>query len=667
MGILAFVLVFCLPAQPPNQGPGQGLPLPKGLDIAPLREMLHDRNRPQEQSQAALLLIQSESDETRAFVTFELTNWDRPDVFQALASAIKLRRDFRFLKSLLDALGAEQPLVRQPAIETLANLPSDKTHGPLVNIAQDKTAPTLRRVGATEVLGRIGSKACVSSLLALIRCDSLEVRHMAVLALQEISGQDFGANPNHWEKWWQNYGDFTEQDWQANRLRFIANSARRLRDELDLAESNLLKLQKELLDKVVAADLVAYLQQLVTNSYPAVRELAVAKIAEQLNRKELERKDRQLLTETLLKLSHDSNIQVQQRAVLALEKTDDPAVYARLIVLLRDRSAKVRAAAASSLGNYRGAALSSWSAEQTLSALESCLQDPSPGVVAEAATSIGSMRLPRSGEILARLLRHPNEEVRKASSAALEGIATCQVYSQVMQALDDASAETRLFLVGCLGRIGEYSGLPDRETTDLVNKLQKILVQDGDPGVRSKAAATLGKVGGLSEVSVLWQRVQANEDPRVQENAWKALIDILDRQRSWTTVNQWERFLETQGQQVRRLQLLADLHERWSKQNIDREMQDQLSLALVDAALAQRKWREALPICLELVRSAAQETLREQRLRLLLLICQQAIQDRKGMDVIGAMKEIEPLLTGFRELSLSFEELRRQITGTNVK
>src|SRR5262249_26690402 len=152
--------------------------------------------------------------------------------------------------------------------------------------------------------------------------------------LQEISGQDFGANPSLWEKWWQNYRDFTEQDWQANRLRFVANNARRLRDELDLAESNLLKLHKELLDKVLAPDLVAYLQQLVPNPYPAVRELAVGKIAEQLNRKDLERKDRKLLTDTLLKLSHDTNIQVQQRAVLAMEKGDDPAVYSRLIALL---------------------------------------------------------------------------------------------------------------------------------------------------------------------------------------------------------------------------------------------------------------------------------------------------------------------------------------------
>jgi HEAT repeat protein len=657
---VVLVFVFYLLAQPP-QGQAQGLAPPKGLDIAPLREMLHDRNRPQEQSQAALLLIQSESDETRAFVTFELTNWDRPDVFQALASAIKLRRDLRYLNPMLDALGAEQPLVRQPAIETLANLPSEKMHDPLQKIAQEHTSPPLRRLGAIEALGRVASKACVTSLLKLLRCDSLEVRHAAAAALQDVSGQDFGADPNQWEKWWQNYQDFSEQDWQANRLRFIANNAHRLRDELDLAESNLLKLHKELLDKVLAPDLVSYLQQLVTNPYPAVRELAVGKIAEQLNRKDLERKDRKLLTETLLKLSHDSNIQVQQRVVLAMEKTDDPAAYSRLIALLKDRSAKVRAASASSLGNFRGTASSPQSAEQTLLALESCLQDPSPSVVAEAATSIGSLRLPRSGEILAQLLHHPTEEVRKASSAALEGIATCQVYSEVMHAVDDASAETRLFLVGCLGRIGEYSGMSERESTDLISKLQKILIQDGDPGVRSKAAATLGKVGRLNEISILWQRVQANEDSRVQENAWKALIDIFDRQQNWPTVYQWERFLETQGQQARRLQLLTDLRERWSKQNLSRENLDQLSSALIDAALAQRKWREALPVCLDLIRSAAQETLRDQRLRLLLIICQQAVQDHKGIEVLSAMKEVEPMLTGFKELSVSFETLHRQI------
>lgn len=663
-GILLLALCILPQGPPQDQPPSGGLPLPRAMDAAPLREMLYNRNRPQEQSQAALLLIQSDSAEVAALVTFEMSRWDRADVFQALASAIRLRRDLRFMPPLLDALAAEQVPIRQASIETLSTLPAAQVHEALVRIAQDRAMVALRRQAAAEALGRIASKACVVSLIDLVKSDSPGVRQAAIQSLQEISGQDYGADLSQWERWWQAYVPLSDTEWQATRLRFFAARSRRLRDELDQAESTLLQLHKELLDKVLHADLANTLRNLSNNPYPAVRELAVTRIAEQFSRKDLDQPSRKQYTDILLTLSKDANALVQQRAVVSLEKADSPEVYRLLIELLRDRSYKVRAAAARSLGNYRGKIPLPDTQESTLAALEAALKDSSSNVVAQAAISIGALRLPRSGVLLARLLKHPTEEVRLAASAALETVASCQVYFEVIDALDTVSPEARLYLVGCLATIGEVDGLPEVEQARLLKRLEQILTQDGDPGVRSKAAVALGKVGGTSVLTLLWQRVYGNEDSRVQDHAWRALVDILYRQQSWTMLNQWERYLADQGQGGKRLQLLQEIRDRWARVEETRQYAEVLTMALIDAGLAQKQWSLVMPICLELIRSAQQDSQREARLRLLLIAGQQAVQEGKGNEIVIMLKEIDTYLPAFKELAVAFDDLKRRISAS---
>ncbi|HMO35716.1 MAG TPA: HEAT repeat domain-containing protein, partial [Gemmatales bacterium] len=151
------------------------------MDAAPLRELLYNRNRPQEQSQAAFSLVQSDSAEVVALVVFEMTRWDRPDVFQSLASAIKLRRDIRYLQPLLDALAAEQAAIRLAAIDALAALPAKTVQEALVKAASDKSLLPLSRQAAVEALGRLATKSAVTSLIELLTCDSANVRKAAVL------------------------------------------------------------------------------------------------------------------------------------------------------------------------------------------------------------------------------------------------------------------------------------------------------------------------------------------------------------------------------------------------------------------------------------------------------------------------------------------------------
>src|SRR5262245_25426449 len=92
-------------------------------DLAQLQEVLADRQDPRGQSQAALLLVQSADAEAEAVIRRGLRQTESEEMFAALAAAVRLRPDDRFVQELLAALGATKPRVRQAAAETLASLP----------------------------------------------------------------------------------------------------------------------------------------------------------------------------------------------------------------------------------------------------------------------------------------------------------------------------------------------------------------------------------------------------------------------------------------------------------------------------------------------------------------------------------------------------------------
>src|SRR5579883_560389 len=100
--------------------PAAEVPPPATLDPARLREILLDRLRPESQSQAALLLVQSHLPEAETIVRWGLRQTAAPETFAALAAAVRLCRDGRFQEELLTALTEGRPAARQAAMETLA-------------------------------------------------------------------------------------------------------------------------------------------------------------------------------------------------------------------------------------------------------------------------------------------------------------------------------------------------------------------------------------------------------------------------------------------------------------------------------------------------------------------------------------------------------------------
>src|SRR5262249_38266587 len=97
------------------------VPVP-AQDVARLREVLYCRAHPRNQGQAALLLVRARWAEAAAAVRQGLRQTATPEVFLALAGALRLGRDRRFAGELLAALSSSKPAIRQAAAETLACL-----------------------------------------------------------------------------------------------------------------------------------------------------------------------------------------------------------------------------------------------------------------------------------------------------------------------------------------------------------------------------------------------------------------------------------------------------------------------------------------------------------------------------------------------------------------
>ncbi|TMQ32256.1 MAG: HEAT repeat domain-containing protein, partial [Planctomycetota bacterium] len=113
---------------------------------------------------------------------------------------------------------------------------------------------------------------------------------------------------------------------------------------------------------------------------------------------------------------------------------------------------------------------------------------------------------------------------------ALERVADVSVLDGLLQALDDPEATVRFSLVGALAHAaGDGHALTDIQRLRLLGRLEGVLLRDADPGVSSRAATVMAECGSASVLPILWQRLLANEDPRVQDKAWTAMIEIIIR------------------------------------------------------------------------------------------------------------------------------------------
>lgn len=659
--LVLFPAAMLLGPEPPRRFDEGPVPPVLQPDVARLREQLYNRQDVPQQNQAALLLVQSTSPEAADVVREGLRRWDRPDVFVALASAIRMSRDRRFTESLLRAIHAEQSSLRLAAAEALARSDGVGVLHRLLGVAEDPQASVAARQAAALALGKSGQKNAVPALLSLLSSDVAAIRQTAASALEELTGLDYGQNLNAWQDWWSAHKDLGEIEWLLNRNLLFVDRTRRLQSDVQRAEAEILRLHQQLYSRVPRADRVNHFRQLAQNEYSSVRIQTIAWIVETLS--DATAPEMKPLSDLLLTLSEDGVESVQRQAVLALDKTDDPRAFERLLTLLHSGSTEVRAAAARSLGRYR-CPQSSPRAElnsRAIAALEKALSDPSLTVVAEAVESMGSLGVPEAAPLVIGLLRHPADAVRQAAARAAEQVADPASLPALFAALDDPFPSVRFHVVGALARVAQAEGLEVNRRQELLRRLEQVLVRDGDPGVRSRAATVLGDLGTPAQLALLWQRVTATEDSRVQVKAWGAFVDILSRSGSLNLVSQWEQTLASQQEHARRVELLAEIRSRWSRTEATRPHVDAVTAALVQALLVQKKWNQASGLITDLARKSANDAELQRRLRWLVTAASQALDEGKPQEAMRLLRDVDDLLPrAGGELGTEFDVIRQR-------
>jgi len=634
-------------------------PLPR--DPATLREMLFDGQHPRLQSQAALLLVQNRSPDGDDVIRRGLRQTDAPEVFHALATALRLSRDSRFVPDLLAALCSGNATIRQSAARALAGLADGAIILRLQALVEDTKADAAVRQTATWTLGRCGHRSALIALLDQLSNPDESLRQAAADALAELTGQQFGLDLTRWRAWWACRKDMSNDQWLAERLSYQSSRARRLQGELEKSRAQIVRLHQQLYNRLPAGDRLGHVQSLADSEDPTVRALAVGWSLELLPGADAV--GQLALTDLLLQWSRDGNAEVQRAAVLALGSAQDQRAFDRLVSLLQEIQPTVRAAAARALAQQvKGSGPEALVRQRkVVPALQKALDDPALEVVVEAAESLGALGIPEAGPVLTVLLRHPSRSVRQIAAQALERVADLSSLDGMLDALEDPAVNVRFSLVGAIGHaVGDGHSLGEPERTRLWSRLDGLLVRDADPGVRSRAATVFGQCGPPSALPMLWRRVLASEDSRVQDKAWAAMMEIVIRSANADLLREWDRVLAESKQGPRRLQLLGETSTRWQKREESRPVAGSAYEALVQAQLEEGKWATAFPSVREMLARPGNDADLDRRLRWLLTVGQQALKEGNRAEALHVVQEAQPFLTRKLALAADFEKLEKQ-------
>jgi HEAT repeat protein len=633
---------------------------PPPTDPARLKEVLYDRQHPLNQSSAALLLVQLHSADSEEIVRQGLKQTDYPEVFLALAAALRSVRDNSFADELVSALGSSQASIRQSAAETLGELADSGIILRIQSILENSKSEAVAKQAAIVALGRTGQKLAVPVLLVMLSTPDDILRRSTADALAELTGQPYGLDIVRWQSWWERHKDLPEDRWLAERLAYQASRTHRLEGELERARAQIVNLQQQLYARLPPGDRLSHVQSLVEADDPLVRVLAVGWSAELLAGADAV--GQRTLAVILMRYSRDGNTDVQRAAVLALGRVSQPHVYDQLRDLLQHGPAPVRAAAARALAQQaKGTGPEALARQrQTVPALQKALDDPELEVVVEAAESLGTLGVPEAGAVLTVLLRHQSQPVRQTAALALERIADMSSLNGLLAALDDPTPQIRFSLVAAVGHaVGDAHTLAESQRSEVLARLEGVMARDADPGVRSRAATVLGECGSVAILPALWKRVLGTEDARVQEKAWGAIIEIIVRSGNPDLVVEWDRVIVATGQAQRRLQFLTEIVSRWQKGGVLKPSMSSVLETLVQVQLEQGKWQAALPVIRDLLSHAATNAALDQGLQWLVAAGQQALKEGKRADVLHIIEEAQPYLMRRPDAAAEFEKLEK--------
>jgi HEAT repeat protein/beta-lactamase regulating signal transducer with metallopeptidase domain len=185
----------------------------------------------------------------------------------------------------------------------------------------------------------------------------------------------------------------------------------------------------------------------------------------------------------------------------------DSAVVTALIARLKDEDARVRRAAAHSLGQLEDA--------RAVLPLIETLKDPDDNVRAAAADALADFEDPRAITPLTVLLSDPSSDVKHNALEALSHFEHGVPVAPVVRALSDSDAEVRQEAVHLLQHLG------DRSSGTAIARL----IHDGSSEVRSAAITALGQLGDPAAGAAVKEAL-GDPSAEVRQNALEALDEL---------------------------------------------------------------------------------------------------------------------------------------------
>ena len=102
---------------------------------------------------------------------------------------------------LIKDLQNESWQIRWDAAAALGETKDPRAIGPLSVALKDENSYV--RMTAARSLGMIEDARVIEPLIQALKDESHGVQKNAVLSLKERTGQDFGKDPEAWQKWWE--------------------------------------------------------------------------------------------------------------------------------------------------------------------------------------------------------------------------------------------------------------------------------------------------------------------------------------------------------------------------------------------------------------------------------------------------------------------------------
>src|SRR5262249_49344178 len=121
----------------------------------------------------------------------------------------------------------------------------------------------------------------------------------------------------------------------------------------------------------------------------------------------------------------------------------------------------------------------------------------------------------------------------------------------------------------------------------------------------------------------------------------------------------WDRKLAQVRQPARCLQLLSELLARWQKRDDARPLVTSTEELLVPVQLDQGKWAAAYPLVRDLLAQPGADADVDRRLRWLLTVGEQALNEGNRSEAQRVIQDAEPFLPGRDTIAAEFQRLNK--------